>query len=72
MTSSSSSRRLPSALRWPRLLTNLGTGEVRQVKEPTTGGKALVVSLLVPKTNADAVAAAGADGRISLVVVGSR
>lgn len=53
-------------------VTNLGTAEVRQVEEPSTGGKALVVSLLVPKANADAIAAAGADGRISLVVVGSR
>ncbi len=53
-------------------VTNLGTGEVRQVEEPLTGGKALVVSLLVPRANADAVAAAGAEGRISLVVVGSR
>ena len=53
-------------------VTNLGTGEVRQVKKPATGGKALVVSLLVPKANADAIAAAGAQGRISLVVVGSR
>lgn len=53
-------------------INNLGTGDVRQLEEPQTGGKALVVSLLVPKANADAIAAAGADGRISLVVVGSR
>lgn len=52
-------------------VVNLGGGEVRQIAEPTTGGKALVVSLLVPKESADRVAASGAAGRISLLVVGS-
>lgn len=53
-------------------VSNLGSGEVRQLEEPPTGGKALVASLLVPTASADAIAAAGADGRIALVVVGSR
>jgi len=51
---------------------NLGTGEVRAIAEPPTGASALVVSLLVADDSADAVAAAGAQGRISLVVVGSK
>ncbi len=53
-------------------VTNLGSGEVRAIAEPPTGASALVVSLLVADNSADAVAAAGAQGRISLVVVGSK
>lgn len=62
----------PRAAGTAATVTNLGTGDVRQVEEPPTGGKALVVSLLVAKAKADVIAAAGAEGRISLVVVGSR
>jgi hypothetical protein len=50
----------------------LAVGQVREVAEPSTGASALVVSVLVPSDAGDAVAAAGAEGRISLVVVGSR
>lgn len=52
--------------------TSLAVGEVRDVAEPPTGASALVASLLVPSEAADAVASAGAEGRISLVVVGAR
>ncbi len=50
----------------------LGEAEVREIAEPPTGGSALVVSLLVPAESAKSVSVAGAQGRISLVVVGSR
>ena len=50
----------------------LAVGQVREASEPPTGASALVVSLLVPSEAGDAAAAAGAEGRISLVVVGSR
>ncbi len=53
-------------------IANLGAAEVRGITEPTTGSKALVVSLLVPKSSADRVAVSGSQGRLSLVVVGSR
>ncbi len=49
-----------------------GLAEVRALAEPSTGSGALVVSLLVPESAAGSVAAAGADGRLSLVVVGMR
>ncbi|MEZ5378270.1 MAG: SAF domain-containing protein [Acidimicrobiales bacterium] len=53
-------------------VVNLGEADVRGIAEPTTGGKALVVSLIVPRDAADRVAISGSQGRISLVVVGSR
>jgi len=65
---------IPAAAAGPsdQTVTNLGTGEVRRIAEPPTGAGALVVSLLVSDGSADVVAAAGAQGRISLVIVGSR
>ena len=50
----------------------LGVGEVQEIAEPPVGSGALVVSLSVADESAARIAAAGADGRISLVVVGSR
>jgi hypothetical protein len=53
-------------------IVDRGSAEVRAVAEPATGSAALVVSLLVPGEIAPVVAAAGAQGRLSLVVVGNR
>ncbi len=53
-------------------VADLGVGEVREIAEPPVGSGALVASLLVPEAASARIAAAGADGRISLVVVGSR
>lgn len=62
----------PAAAGQPNATEDLGTAEVREMAEPPTGPRALVVSLLVPNDLADRVSAAGAEGRISLVVIGSR
>lgn len=51
---------------------DLGVGEVRELAEPPTGSGALVASLLVPQDSAAPISAAGAQGRISLVVIGTR
>ncbi len=53
-------------------IEDLGTAEVVEMAEPITGPGALVVSLLVPDAQAGRVSTAGAEGRISLVVVESR